>query len=139
MNRTQLQRLADERLADAHCLAGVGRWSAAYYLGGYAVECALKACILAFVERTGVIFTDKKFGERCWTHSVEDLVKLADLEVTRGTDIAGSANFGKNWLIVKDWTEISRYQMKSQSEAEQLLSAIDDPTDGVLPWIGRHW
>lgn len=139
MNRYELQRLADERLADAQALANAGRWSAAYYLGGYAVECGLKACILAFVERTGVIFTDRRFGERCWTHSIEDLVKLADLEAVRGLDIAANPNLGNNWLVVKDWSEISRYQMKSQTEAEQLLSAISDPTDGVLPWIRRRW
>ena len=52
-------------------LLSAGRWSRAYYLAGYAVECGLKACVLAYVERTCVIFLDKKFSEKCWTHDVE--------------------------------------------------------------------
>lgn len=139
MNRSELQQLAEDRLMDSQALLAAGRWSAAYYLGGYAVECGLKSCILAYVERTGVIFTDRRFGERCWTHSIEDLVKLADLEVARGLDIAANANLRNNWQIVTDWSEVSRYQTTSQTQAEQLLNAISEPTDGVLPWIRRRW
>ena len=79
MNRTQLQRLAAERVEDAQVLPANGRWTAAYYLIGYAVETALKACILKFVEETGVIFTDKKFAEKGWTHRFQDLIKQANL------------------------------------------------------------
>ena len=57
--------------------------------------------MLAFVERTGVIFQDKKFLDKCWTHDVEALVKAADLEVTRGLDISANSNLGANWLVVK--------------------------------------
>ncbi len=44
MNRSSLQNLANERIKDAEALLMAGRWSGAYYLAGYAVECALKAC-----------------------------------------------------------------------------------------------
>ena len=67
MNRTELHQLAHDRVEDARVLLDNGRWTAAYYLVGYAVETALKACILKFVEDTGIIFTDKKFAEKCWT------------------------------------------------------------------------
>jgi HEPN domain-containing protein len=70
VNRAELQRLANERIADAKALLAARRWSAAYYLAGYAVECGLKACVLAFVERTGVIFEDRKYAEKCWTHDL---------------------------------------------------------------------
>ncbi len=43
MNRAELQRLAKDRLLDAKALFAARRWSGAYYLAGYAVECALKA------------------------------------------------------------------------------------------------
>jgi HEPN domain-containing protein len=139
VNRSELQQLAEDRLLDAQALLAAGRWSAAYYLAGYAVECGLKACILAYIERTGVIFTDRKFADRCWTHSVEELVRLADLEVARGIDVSANPALGRNWLIVKDWTELSRYQVTPQNQAQQLLGAIGDPTDGVLPWIRSRW
>jgi hypothetical protein len=45
MNRRDLQTLADLRVTDGEKLVDAGRFSAAYYLLGYAVECALKACI----------------------------------------------------------------------------------------------
>lgn len=45
MNRTYLQALAKERVKDAKSLLGRKRWSAAYYLAGYAVEVGLKACV----------------------------------------------------------------------------------------------
>jgi HEPN domain-containing protein len=45
MNRTDLQILAEDRLKDAEVLLAKGRFAAAYYLAGYAVECGLKACI----------------------------------------------------------------------------------------------
>jgi HEPN domain-containing protein len=105
-----LRRLADDRVLDAEALLKESRWSAAYYLAGYAVECGLKACVLAFVERTGVIFQDRKFLEKCWTHDLETLVKAADLEATRGLDISANPNPAANWLIVKEWSEVARYQ-----------------------------
>ncbi|MCP5119377.1 MAG: HEPN domain-containing protein, partial [bacterium] len=45
MNRTDFQNLALERLDDAKVLLDGGRYNGAYYLSGYVVECALKACI----------------------------------------------------------------------------------------------
>jgi hypothetical protein len=45
VTRADFQRLANDRIADARALLAAKRWSAAYYLAGYAVEAALKACI----------------------------------------------------------------------------------------------
>src|SRR5438128_12577971 len=71
---------------DCRCqgLAGRGRWAGAYYLAGYAVECGLKACILAYVENTGAIFLNKRFLEGCWTHELEKLLITANLQVEFG-------------------------------------------------------
>lgn len=60
MNRIELQQLASDRILDAEALLAARRWSGAYYLGGYAVECGLKSCVLAYVERTGIIFQNRK-------------------------------------------------------------------------------
>jgi hypothetical protein len=40
------------------------------------------------VEKTGVIFKNKRFQEYCWTHELEKLVKTADLEAELGTSIS---------------------------------------------------
>jgi hypothetical protein len=78
VNKEELRQLGQERILDAKALLAARRWSGAYYLAGYAVECALKACVLGFVEKTGVIFEDRKYAERCCTHDLEDLPQLAD-------------------------------------------------------------
>ena len=41
MNRSDLQKLAEIRVQDSEVLLGACRWAGAYYLAGYAVECAL--------------------------------------------------------------------------------------------------
>lgn len=139
MNRAELRRLANDRIEDARILLDHDRWTAAYHLVGFAVETGLKACILKFVEDTGVIFTDKKFAEKCWTHRLEDLIKQANLEPKLGQDIQANPTLGGYWGVVKDWTEISRYQQKTDAEAKDLYDAVTSDPDGVFRWIQQHW
>jgi HEPN domain-containing protein len=132
--------MADDRVRDAEILLKGKRWSAAYYLAGYAVECGLKACIVVYVKRnTDVIFREKKYSEKCWTHDSEELVKLAGLKAQRDAAIAANPALGRNWQIVKDWSEATRYQRKTKHEAEELYQAVTDTASGVLPWIRNHW
>ena len=106
---------------------------------GYAVECGLKACVLAYIENTGAIFQDRKFSDKCWTHDVEELVKLAGLERDRGLDISQNSALGINWMVVKDWNEGARYLSWTEPQARKLFEAVTHATDGVLPWIRVRW
>jgi len=45
VNRRDLQALSRIRLTEAKALLRLGHYDGAYYLAGYAAECALKACI----------------------------------------------------------------------------------------------
>ncbi len=140
MDRLQWQQLGERWLIDAKSLLDDHRWSAAYYAAGYAVECGLKACVLARVAATPeVIFEERKFSERCWTHSAEELVKLAGLEAARAADKAANAARSDNWLIVKDWSERSRYATTSHQKAKKLYKAIADQPNGVMSWIRARW
>jgi hypothetical protein len=140
VTRLEWQQLAERWLVDAKRLLDDQRWSAAYYLVGYAVECGLKACVLVRVAAgPEVIFGDKKFSEKCWTHSILDLVKMADLEGTREADAVANAVLGQNWLVVKDWSEKARYITTSQQKAEKLYDAITDNANGVMQWIRVRW
>ncbi len=47
--------------------------------------------------------------------------------------------FGGFWGIAKDWKEVSRYEAKSQPDAEQLYEAITHEPDGALVWIRTAW
>ena len=142
MNRTEFRQLAEDRLLDAQVLLDAptgGRWSAAYYLAGYAVECGLKACIMAHVERTGEIFIDKRFSEKCFTHRLIDLIQLGDLKQALEDRLKTEARFALFWALVAGWTELSRSQQKSEADARGLLAAIVAPSDGVLTWIRTYW
>lgn len=137
MNRIDLQDLANERIAEAKILLDAGKWSGAYYLAGYAVECALKACIAKLTKPDE--FPDKNFGPKCWVHDFEALVNLAGLEAQRNADANENANLDTHWRIVRSWRETSRYERKSQAQAQLLFGAITHDPDGVLAWIRLHW
>jgi HEPN domain-containing protein len=125
---------------DAAALLKARRYSAAYYLAGYAVECALKACIVARVRKdVAVIFQDRRFSEKCWTHDFDELFRLAGLEARWNTARAANVDLQDNWEVVQNWREIARYQRKRRSDAKELYQAITDPANGVLPWIRNHW
>jgi hypothetical protein len=140
MNRAFWQRLAEERVLDAGSLLAAGRWSAAYHIAGYAAECGLKACILAFLEyNLEVIFRERRYSEKCWVHELPALVDLAGLDAVLRAKIADSGAFAGFWGIAKDWKETSRYEFKTQADAEQLYEAITQEPDGVLAWIRTVW
>ena len=139
MDRAEFQQLAEDRVLDAEALLAAGRWSAAYHLAGYAVECGLKSCVLAYLKQhPEVVFQVKRFSERCWTHNIDELVLLAGLKTDRDA-AAVNAVFAQNWLTVTYWDEASRYQQIPQSEAEAIFQAVTTPTNGILPWIRTRW
>jgi HEPN domain-containing protein len=139
VNRAEAKQFADAWVLEAKCLLDAGRWHAAYYLVGYAVECALKACVLAYIDNTGIIFQDKKYAEKCITHDIESLVKAAGLEEARGLDIQANPALGVNWQTIKDWKVDNRYKERSEPEARSLYEAVTDNANGVLPWIKARW
>ncbi len=140
--RAAWQQLAEDRILDAqaHLVVGVDRWSAAYYLIGYAVECRLKSCVLARVAtHPEVIFQDRNFSSSAWTHDLESLLIVADLKAARDSDASVNNTLYTNWQQVKQWNEKSRYEQKTQAEAQRLFDAVTNPTDGVMQWIRARW
>jgi HEPN domain-containing protein len=140
MDRAEWQRLANERIADAKALLAARRWAAAYYLAGYAVECGLKSCILARVGGAAeLIFEDKRFSEKCWTHVLSQLLELAGLQATLAADMAADPELLRYWDRAKEWRESSRYAGKTKTDAEELYEAIAAKKHGVLQWLKRYW
>ena len=140
--RAEWRQLAEDRILDAqaHLAIGVDRWSAAFHLIGYAVECGLKSCVLARVaSHPEVIYQDKKFSNNAWTHDIERLLVVAGIKIDRDNDAAANAALFQNWQRVKDWDEESQYLQKTQAEAQQLFDAVTDPNDGVMQWIRARW
>ncbi|HTU91733.1 MAG TPA: HEPN domain-containing protein [Gemmataceae bacterium] len=142
MDRKTLQRIAKARLKDAKALLGRKRWSGAYYLCGYAIECALKSCLLRYLGESGAIFSEpgylKKLAD-CWTHDLVKLVNLAGLDAEFGIARGANAALENFWNVTKDWKETSRYEEKSEAEAKTLYEAVNNNPDGVFRWIQNHW
>ena len=137
--RLEFKELALRRLADAKASLEAERWAAAYYLCGYAVECALKASICRRRMKGG-LFPDRGFANSVYTHHLDDLVKLADLTVERTNWTMAHPRFGDRWGVVAGWKEDSRYVVSiSESQARAMYDALTAPKLGVLTWLKKHW
>jgi len=137
MNRSDLQELAELRLRESKALLDAGFPDGAYYLAGYAVECALKACIAKRTREHD--FPERTLVNESYTHNLKELLRLTLLNGE--LDIAVQANpaLRSSWTIVQSWSETSRYQRKTMQEADALLRAIEDRTGGLLPWVRQRW
>ena len=138
VNREELWTLAEERVRNADALLAASQWSAAYYLAGYAVECALKAYLPAYLDRTGKIFRERDYIkklEKCWTHGLTLLVELADLTEQLERARGANSNLKRCWSVVENWDETSRYDRKTEQDARDLYEAITQEPDGVLRWL----
>ncbi len=142
MDRQHLRNLAKIRLKDAQSLLGRKRWSGAYYLSGYVVECALKACLLRHLGESRSVFGVQGYLEQlneCWTHDVVKLVSLAGLEADFGAARGANPALGSYWGIAKDWKETSRYEEKTEIQAREMFEAVSHKPDGVFVWIQSRW
>jgi HEPN domain-containing protein len=137
VDRQDLQALAKIRLAEAKALLGSGHYDGAYYLAGYAVECALKACIAKSNQRHE--FPDKGKVLASYSHDLPALVKVAGLDDAHRERIGQDSNFQLNWEVVRLWSEQSRYRRHGQEIAEALLAAVGERRHGVITWIKLHW
>jgi hypothetical protein len=131
--------MAEERIKDAKALLDGGRWEFAYYTVGYAVECALKSCLLARMIHTGWVFQDKWKAQDCLTHDFGELVKLADLTAELNAKLAAKPTFVAHWGTAIQWKVTSRYEVKTEAEARALYAAITEDPDGVLLWTRNYW
>ncbi len=129
--------IARRRIKEALVLQKAAEYSGAYYLAGYAVECALKACILGSMKRYHM--PDKKTVVDSHTHDLTQLLVLAGLKSDRDQAAAGDPAFSLNWAVVKDWNESSRYETWSAQDAKDMIRAVNQRVSGVLPWTKKHW
>jgi HEPN domain-containing protein len=138
MNRDALQRVSVQRRREAAALLRAGFYPGAYYLVGYAVECALKACIAKQTARYD--FPNKRLAQQAWTHNLEELIGLAGLGPDLLRDRKASPKLSINWAITKDWDEGSRYDVTiTRAQARDLYSACTARQNGVLTWIRQRW
>lgn len=124
MNRRDFQELSQIRLKEAKVLLEQGLWDGAYYLAGYAVECALKACIAKGTQRYE--FPDRKRVELSHSHDLSQLLRTAVLEDALLGHCRLDLGFKKNWDTARLWSEQSLYRRHASESARELIAAIDD-------------
>lgn len=100
MNRADLQKIADVRIEDARVLLDTGRFEAAYYLLGYAVECALKSCIAKQIREFD--FPDKKLINDSYSHDLLKLLRVSGVRHIFEEDWKANSALESNWAVVKD-------------------------------------
>ena len=124
-------------LREARALLNLGLWDGAYYLAGYAIEYAVKACIAKATRRYE--FPDKKKVDSSHSHDLSQLIKVAGLEGALLDKLRNDTEFRTNWLTAQYWSEQTRYRRHAPESAKELVAAVTDRNHGVLPWIRLHW
>ena len=138
MNKTDLENLVEIRISEAAVLLTSGNFPGAYYLAGYALECALKACIAKQVSQYD--FPNKKLAEDSYSHDLPKLIGVAGLKQALSQKEKEDVEFGLNWAVAKDWSESARYECGiEKTRANDLYSAITDKKSGVLAWLKTYW
>ena len=134
MFRKDFQDLALVRVREAEALLAAGLFDGAYYLGGLAVECALKACIAKATQQYE--FPDLNRTRRLYSHNLDDLLREAELQdLMRNTDTQIRLEWGK----VSTWRIESRYRLGvSESDATEFVRVIAAP-QGILSWLIQYW
>jgi hypothetical protein len=123
-----------DRPADAQVLMAAKRYAGAISSGIYALEILLKARICRLLDLQQLPSAFK-------THDTEGLATVTGLR-TRLDD----ANF-KQSLVGKSWSEVVKCAQKlneyrygpdantQTQEASDFFFWLQDPTEGVIPWI----
>jgi HEPN domain-containing protein len=102
-DRATFQRLAQDRLAEAQLLLGNGFPSGAYYLAGYAMECALKAIIARQFLADEI--PEIKRVNKVYVHDLSQLMDVAGLKSVLEAEFAIRPALKQRWTIAKEWSE----------------------------------
>jgi hypothetical protein len=134
MNKSDLESLAAIRLQEAKVLLSAECYPGSYYLAGYALECAFKACIAQNVKAFD--FPNKQLAIDSYTHNLSKLLATAGLKDALAQQEKADSIFKLNWAVANQWSEESRYRCDiEKQEAIDLLDAIANDQSGILPWL----
>ncbi|MBO9611573.1 MAG: hypothetical protein J7619_02700 [Dyadobacter sp.] len=133
-----LKLLAFERLRDAECLIANGHAGAAYYIGGYAIELALKAVVckrlnIEIFEREVV---PRHIAKSFMIHDLLDLLILSGLTNDLENACIEDYVFQVSWTRIAIWSEQRRYELGcSATKVEVFVISLKI----VMQWLQQHW
>lgn len=138
MNKSDLEALVEIRVSEARVLLEFESYQGAYYLAGYALECAIKACIAKQVQQFD--FPNKDLAQKSHQHKLTDLLGVAGLKQKLSEKEKADTDFQLNWAVAKDWTVDSRYERSVEStKANDLYQAVTNEDSGILAWLKTFW
>ena len=118
------------RLEDAEALYNQERWNGAIYMGGYAIECALKS-LICYEEDTYNLKDTKVFKQKSLKGSnLHDLGKLLEAlpNIRKAIESSkGNKSYKEAWDTVKSWrNDKLRYSDKKgdKIEASKFIDAV---------------
>ncbi|HEY5376414.1 MAG TPA: hypothetical protein VIK01_22190 [Polyangiaceae bacterium] len=137
ITKKDLETLSEIRLDDAVQLFQMARYSAAYYLSGYAIELGIKACIAGLFQSNTI--PEKSFVNAVYSHRLDELLGLTGIKREFQDDMRNDPALSAAWGVASKWTETSRYSMWDQFAAASMIDAVGDQQHGVLQWLKKHW
>jgi HEPN domain-containing protein len=122
IDRTELSKIARERLKDAEALLKAGRYEGAIYLVGYVVEIALKSRICKTLKWRSFPQTRSEFQnfQSFKTHDLDTLLSLSAVEDRI------KSKFLAEWSAIATWDPEARYNpigSASKTDAEILIAS----------------
>ena len=138
MNKKDLEKLVNIRIQEAKILFDAKSFEGAYYLAGYSLECAIKACIAKQVQQYD--FPNIELARNSYSHNVIDLLGVAGLKPKLSQKEREDSDFQLNWAVAKDWNEKARYENSvDETKAKDLYDALTDNKSGILVWLKTFW
>ena len=133
--RSDLEKIGDERLREAEALLEAGCFAGAAYLGGYSVECYLKAAICHRLRQDQLFKAFK-------THDLDGLLLCAELAADLKDDTHVYKSFRQ---IVGLWNDKNgevavRYRDPAdinQATARTFFDWLLGVPEGLIPWLRR--
>ena len=121
------------RQTDAKALIDQERYEAAYYIGGYAVECALKACI---AKKTREFEFPNKDSSKLYTHRLEVLLEYAGTQIA---DALAEPAVAPKWSTVVFVARGQPISVAHGGRCQSFVCGIADAPNGVLECTRKHW
>ena len=134
---TDIQDLADLRLAEAEGLVSLGFPDGAFYLAGYAAELYLKSKICESLKLPN--FYDQyapksDLSKTFLIHNLERLMLLSGLLLEFEAEKSSNVPFLSDWQKIQEWSEKNRYDLRGShtiADATVFINAIKN----LIQWI----
>ena len=148
--RTEFQELTVLRLNEATTLLAHNYPNGAFYLAGYAVECALKSAICRtlniddFFEPNTTKSHSAKVKEEVLqkfrTHDYGTLLALSGLYYKLNAALQTDSLLDDSWSTIQSqaWSEQYRYEVNAKKTVADVAVFIDS-VKYLLQWIKQHW